>query len=57
MKKENKDNIKEVRTLEDLEKILGKKKVAKLFLQHYLKTINRELQDENTDFDINEIMK
>lgn len=57
MKKENKDNIKEVRTLEDLEKILGKKKVAKLFLQHYLKTINRELQDENIDFDINEIMK
>ena len=50
-------NIKEIENLEDLEKILGKKRVVKLFLQHYLKTINKELQNEDTNFDINEIMK
>ena len=41
----------EIRTIEDLEKFLGREKLSKLFIQHYLKVLGSELKSVKTDDD------
>lgn len=49
----------EIRTIEDLEKFLGREKLSKLFIQHYLKVVGSEFKNIkfDDDFDVGELFE
>ena len=49
----------DIKNIEDLEKFLGREKLSKLFIQHYLKVLGSELKSVKTDddFDVRELFE
>ena len=53
--KDEKGKAKELRSVEKLEELIGKEKIAQFFVEHYLEKIKEDLPEPN--FDIDDIMK
>ena len=47
--------LKELRSVEELEELIGKEKMAQFFVEHYLEKAKEDLPEPN--FDIEDIMK
>lgn len=47
--------LKGLRSVEELEELIGKEKMAQFFVEHYLEKVKEELTEP--DFDIEDIMK
>lgn len=50
----------DIKTLSDLEEFIGKEKLTKFFIEHYLKSQANTLQEiklDDENFDINEILE
>lgn len=49
------EHLKELRTVDELEDLIGKEKLAQFFVEHYLEKVKEDLPEP--DFDIEDIMK
>ena len=49
------EHLKELRTVDELEDLIGKEKLAQFFVEHYLEKVKEDLSEP--DFDIEDIMK
>ena len=49
------EHLKELRTADELEDLIGKEKLAQFFVEHYLEKVKEDLPEP--DFDIEDIMK
>ena len=50
----------DIKTLEDLEKFLGKEKLVKFFIEHYIKSQAKELKElklSDDDFNVEDIFE
>ena len=49
------EHLKGLRSAHELEKLIGKEKMAQFFVEHYLEKVKEDLSEP--DFDIEDIMK
>lgn len=49
------EHLKGLRSAHELEKLIGKEKMAQFFVEHYLEKVKEDLPEP--DFDIEDIMK
>ena len=49
------EHLKGLRSVEELEELIGKEKLAQFFVEHYLEKVKEDLPEP--DFDIEDIMK
>lgn len=49
------EHLKKLRTVDELEDLIGKEKLAQFFIEHYLEKVKEDLPEP--DFDIEDIMK
>lgn len=49
------EHLKGLRSVEELEELIGKEKLAQFFVEHYLEKVKDDFPEP--DFDINKIMK
>ena len=49
------EHLKKLRTVDELEDLIGKEKLVQFFIEHYLEKVKEDLPEP--DFDIEDIMK